>query len=142
MKRILLLSATLMFITLSAAQADSTLEPGLWKTTIAMQMSGMPFAPTARTYEKCVTTKDATLTIKALAEEATGTNCTLSDYSFDGENGHWTTQCLGRRASTSDNQLHILDPHHYQLKSSVDLADTGGGVMKITSQFERLGDCK
>lgn len=139
--RFLVFLLLLPLVTTSLA-GSSPIAPGQWKTTISMLMPGMPFNPAPRSFINCISHEQTQAPLESLAHDTIGPECTLSDFSYSDGKGHWRSSCKGDRASEAETWLSIIDRNHYAIRTEMALLDTGGGVITISSQSQRLGDCQ
>ena len=141
MKRVFVLFAALAAGAVGSAPPH--MKPGLWETTVSVEMSGMPpgmpqsVPPT--TVQHCYRPKD-TKDLRSTVPKKS--NCAVSDWKETGNTVTWTMKCSGAAAMTMTGKMTYNGDRYSGVGKAT--MDMGGRSMQMTQNFQarRVGDCK
>jgi hypothetical protein len=134
----LALVAGLAVFSVHAADAPH-MRPGMWETTVQVEMPGMPVTMAPMTQRHCVT--------KAMLvpqNQQPGQTCKLLDHKVSGNTVTWNVECdtEGRTMHGTGTITYTGDSSY---KGKMDMTMTGGpgGTMHMTQTMSshRVGEC-
>jgi hypothetical protein len=147
MRFLSLVFAALILLSASAAQAQSP-QPGLWRTTAKMQMTGIPgmpagMPPQENTGTQCVTPDMAKDPVKGFKPDL-GRGAQDCKYSgnWSGSQLTYEMRCGGQNPSATKGTVTFESPTRFRGTST--MTSSGGGQnVQMTMQMEgqRVGDC-
>jgi hypothetical protein len=138
-KKLLCGLAAVTLGTSGPALSTPDVNPGMWETTVTMEMPGMPITPPPMTTRQCITPES--LVPKS---EQPDQDCTMSPPEEDGDIITWRVEC-------DHSGMHTVGVGHVtytgdSMQGTIDMEITGGpsGNMKMTQQLSgrRIGDCQ
>ena len=126
------------------------LNPGLWETTVAMEMSGVPanaaafMKGTKLTTRSCITEEQASRPSGEIFSGKQRNGCTYSDYSVSGGHIHGRMSCTG--ATGHDAMAMVMDGSYggdsFDVSMKVDTKAAGQSVAIGTHTIgRRIGEC-
>jgi hypothetical protein len=133
----LLVWSILLFpVTATFAQDPPAAAGVLWETTSQMTMEGMPFAPPAQTFKRCMPT-EWTAPPGAGDEER---GCVNSDFARVDNTVTWTSVCAGPPQMTGQGEVVFTDATGQAYTGKLNYAsDEGSVVINLSGQV--LGPC-
>jgi hypothetical protein len=131
------LGVTLALCSLGA-QAELNMQPGLWETTIAMHMPGMPMAPPPITQRTCISREDL-----VPKDPQSSKDCQRLDHQIEGDTVTWNAECKHAGGTTVGNGKIVYTGDNYQGSMEMEMRDGSGKVMKMSQTLSghRVGDC-
>ena len=136
--RKLTLSAAAVVLLAVPVFAASPQKPGNWKTTMEMEMPGMPVKMPPVTFTHCVTQEDLENPDRAVPKGKQNSNCKVSDYKVDGKKVTWTMKCEGSQPMTGTGEM-TFDADSYTGMMKMTMGESQEMTMKYSGK--RLGDC-
>ena len=138
-----LVVALAVIVAVTAAIAQTPVRPGLWETTVQMQMAGSPIQMPAMKSTRCVTPEQSKDPATSLPTGPHGrarrkSDCKMSDYKVSGNTATWKMVCTTPQAMTSTGEMTFTDDTYDGTMKS----DTPQGAMTMKIAGKRLGDCK
>ncbi len=122
---------------------DRTASPGLWESSVQMQMAGMPYPMPPHTSRRCITQEmiDRNEDIPR-AQTRTGEECQIGDVHRAGNTASWTLRCSGSHPMQGSGMVTYdsATAYHAQLRMTMQM---DGRQMQMTQSIEshRVGDC-
>ena len=119
-------------------QADLNMQPGLWETTITMNMPGMPMVPPPTTQRTCITREDLVPKDPQSAQD-----CQRLDHNIEGNTVTWNAECEHAAGTTIGSGKITYTGNTYQGSMEMEMRNGQGKVMKMnqTLSGRRVGDC-
>ncbi len=120
------------------AQADLNMQPGMWETTITMNMPGMPMVPPPTTQRYCITQEDL-----VPRDPKSAKDCQRLDHKIEGNTVTWNAECKqdGRVTVGSGRITYAGDTYEGSMEMEMRNGPGGGMKMTQTMQGHRIGDC-
>jgi uncharacterized protein DUF3617 len=142
-----LIFAAIILLSAPAAQAQSP-QPGLWRTTAKMQMTGIPgmpagMPPQENTGTQCVTAEMAKDPVKGFKPEVgRGTQDCKYNGNWTGSQLTYEMTCGGQEPLTAKGSYTFESPTRFRGTGNM-TSSAGGQRMQMTMQMEgqRVGDC-
>jgi len=115
------------------------MRPGMWETTVQVEMPGMPVAMAPMTQRHCITKE-----MLVPQNPQPGQTCKLQDHKVSGNTVTWNVEC-----NTEGRTMHGTGTITYtgdsSYKGKMDMTMTGGpgGTMHMTQTMSshRVGEC-
>jgi len=135
----LLIAGALFVAILPAWAATPNMQPGMWETTVKMEMDGMPIAVPPHTSRHCITKED--LVPKT---PRPGQHCAVAHQNISGNTVTWQVSCDNGGRTTTGNGRITYDGDSYHGAISMHMTGAGGPTMNMhqTITGKRIGDCK
>jgi hypothetical protein len=122
--------------------AQSPMRPGLWETTMQMQMPNMPIKMPEMKVNSCVTPEQlkdpaSTLPRGPQTGRADQTDCKVSDYKQSGNTVTWKMACTKPQQMTSAGEMTYTNDSY----TGTMTMSSAQGAMTMQLSGKRLGDC-
>lgn len=128
----------------STMNLSKMMNPGLWETTVQMQMAGMPMKIPAHSYKRCVTQADLDKNRGVPKPQNTeDMNCTMSNFNVSGNTVNYTMKCTGKEGNMQMDGSATFDSRDAYHGTMHMTGTAEGHPMDVTSniQAKRVGDC-
>jgi hypothetical protein len=137
-KRVLLAGA-LVVASLPVWAGTPNMQPGMWETTVKMEMEGMPIAMPPFTSRHCITKED--LVPKT---QRPGQQCEVSHQKISGNTVSWQVTCQNSGRTTTGDGTITYDGDSYHGTINMHMTGGGGPAMTMHQNItgKRIGDCK
>jgi hypothetical protein len=138
--------SVLALIASAAVIAQSPMRPGMWETTMQMQMPNMPATaqiPEMKFPPQCVSAEQVKDPANIFPRGPQGRgarkdDCKVADYKMSGNKATWTMTCTTPDKLTSTGEMTFGDDSYTGAMKTV----TAQGEMMIKVAGKRVGDCK
>ncbi len=129
----------------ASAGTANMMKPGLWETTVQMQIAGMPMAMPARTMRRCITQADLDKN-HGMPKPQTrgGMKCAAAKFDRSGNAVTYSMKCTGKDGAVELNGTNVFDSRDAYHGTMHMTGAAQGHPMNITSNIKakRVGDCK
>lgn len=139
-KRGVLFAGLMLAWSLPVLAGMPNVNPGLWETTVKMQMQGMPFTIPPFTSRHCITQKDLVPDTQRPQQ-----HCKVSHKNISGNTVSWKVNCdNGGGRTTSGDGVITYSGDSFQGTMNMQMAGGGGPAMSMhdTISGHRVGDCQ
>ncbi len=126
----------------SAPDMSHAIDPGLWETTVQMQMSGMSVPP--QTTRSCMTQADLDKYHgMPKPQNDKGMTCAVTKFDFTGKAMTYTMKCTGNAGNMDMNGSTTLDSRDAYHGTMAMTGSMQGHPMQMTNTYtaKRVGDC-
>ncbi|MGH8128694.1 MAG: DUF3617 domain-containing protein [Gammaproteobacteria bacterium] len=140
---IALATAPIPTLAASAADMSKAIDPGLWETTVHMQMTGMSVPP--QTTRSCKTQADLNKYhgLPKLDNDK-GMTCKMTHFSYSGHVAHFGVKCSGTEGNMETTGSSTIDSRTAYHGTMTMNGTIQGHAMKMTTNYtaKRVGACK
>lgn len=118
--------------------AEPDVRPGLWESTISIQVPGMPMTPPPSTQRYCITKADL-----VPQDPASNSDCQRLDHKIEGNTVTWSAECKHAGGNTIGSGKITYAGDTYQGGMEMLISNESGKDLKMTQTMHghRIGDC-
>ncbi|MGH8428380.1 MAG: DUF3617 domain-containing protein [Gammaproteobacteria bacterium] len=128
----------------SSPDISKAIDPGLWETTVQMQMTGVPMQLGAHSVKHCITQAELDK-YKGMPppQNTADMSCSTPDYHMSGNTMTYTMKCTGTQGDMTMKGSTILDSRDANHGTMTMTGTMQGHPMRMTSNYtsKRVGDC-
>lgn len=120
------------------------IDPGLWETTVNMQVTGMPMKITGQSVKHCITQADLDKNHGfPQMQNNKDMSCTRTKFDVNGNVLTYTMKCTGKQGDMTMNGTATMDSRDAYHGTSTMTGTMAGHAMEMTSDYtsKRIGDC-
>ena len=123
----------------SAAAGGPNLRPGLWETTVRIEIQGAPMSMPSTSYRHCITKEDL-----IPRTERPGEQCKILKKTISGNTVTWRVSCKSRDMNTTGTGRITYKGDTYRGSIEMQMSDGSTGSMKMSQKIQgkRIGNCK
>lgn len=135
--------AALIASSMSLSAQAQPRRDGNWEVTVQMEMAGMPQGMTLPPMKmtQCVTPQEAADPQKLVPQQASNSDCKVSDYKMEGNKASWKMACTTPQAMTGDGEFVYSDDSYTGTMRMTTSRNGQPMNMNMKYSAKRLGDC-
>ena len=128
----------------AAPDISHAIDPGLWETTVQMQMAGVPMQLGGHNVKHCITQAELDKDKGFPKPQNTADmSCSTPDYQLSGNTMTYTMKCTGKQGEMTMSGSTTLDSRDAYHGTMTMTGSMQGHPMQMTSNYtsKRVGDC-